>query len=284
MATVREHSLGSLFSIPDFRDYKATSSVTEFPETFELSMPEVKNQGSVGSCVAHSLATTAEYFNIKETGTPIKLSTGYIYGNRLLSTHKGSGMYTRDAIKTMTKFGDVPYEDFPYNVEVPYAIDKFEDASKDLVEKGLNYKFASYFKLTDDNAMKAHLMDGNLIVFAMKWFDDIKIVKGVMETKEVTSKKTGGHCMVIYGWNETGWLVQNSWGKTWAKKGRFTLPYNVSRKETWGVTDAKSDSSLVLEKPFKTKFGATCAKIIHTVISWGYNLVAWIKEKSKKNA
>ena len=121
------------------------------------------------------------------------------------------------------------------------------------------------------------------IIFAMKWFDDIKIVKGVMVTEEITSNKTGGHCMVIYGWNETGWLVQNSWGKTWGKKGRFVLPYHVTRRETWGVTDAKSDSSLILKKPFNTKFGAWVAKVIHTVISWGYNLVAKLKEKNNTN-
>lgn len=272
MNNVQNQACGSLFSVPDLRDYVAKSPIHEFPESFELSMPEVKSQGSVGSCVAHSLATAAEYFNTKETSTNLKLSTGYIYGNRLLSAHKGSGMYTRDAIKTMTKFGDVPYEDFPHNVEVPYAIELFDDAPKELVEVGLNYKFASYFKLKDDAAIKSHLMDNNPVIFSMKWFDDIKIEDGIMITKEVTSKKTGGHCMVIYGWNETGWLVQNSWGTWWGNKGRFVLPYNISRKETWGVLDAKSDSSLILEKPFKSNVGAFFAKIIHKVISWFYNI------------
>lgn len=269
----REHGAGSLFSTPDFRDYKATADAETFPETFELPMPPVKNQGMVGSCVAHSLATAAEYFNTKETNTDVRLSTGYIYGNRLLTTHKGSGMYTRDAIKTMSRFGDLPYEDFPHNVEVPYAIELFDNVSAEQVTAALNYQFASYFKLVDDAAIKQHLLDKNPVIFAMKWFDDIKIEDGVMITNEVTSKYTGGHCMVIYGWNETGWLVQNSWGTFWGNKGRFVLPYNVSRKETWGVLDAASNSSLYIEKPFKTKIGAFFAKILHKVISWFYNLV-----------
>lgn len=65
-------------------------------------------------------------------------------------------------------------------------------------------------------------------------------------------------------------------------KGRFVLPYNVSRKETWGVLDAQSDSSLILEKPFKTKVGAFFAKVLHKIISWGYNFTHWIKNKFKK--
>lgn len=275
---------GSLFSIPDLRDYKGRpiSSDAYLPEEYELkNLPEVKNQGAVGSCVAHSLATAAEYFNQKETDTNVKLSTGYIYGNRLLTTYKGSGMYTRDAIKTMTKFGDVPYEDFPYNVEVPYAIETFEsESNKELIEKGLNYKFESYFKLTNEKSIKAHIYDGNPVIMTMWWYDDIKIKDGIMETKLIKSSKTGGHCMVIFGWNKTGWLVQNSWGKNWGNKGRFILPYNVPLKETWGVLDAKSDSSIILDKPFKSKVGAWFAKLIHKIISWFYNLYYKLRNKS----
>ena len=273
-------AFGALPSVPDMRDYVATTSKETFPDTFELAgMPEVKSQGAVGSCVAHSLATATEYFNEKETGKFTKMSTGYIYGNRLLSTHKGSGMYTRDAIKTLAKFGNVPNNYFPHNVEVPYAIEMFEGSYESLVEVGVNYKIESYFRLKDTESIKAHLMDGNPVIFAMKWFDDIKIVDGVMVTEEKKSAKTGGHCMVIYGWNETGWLVQNSWGKTWGKNGTFILPYNVSTKEVWGIKDAKSDTTLTIEPPFKTKFGETCAKVLHKVISWFYNLYYKVKDK-----
>ena len=70
-----KHSFGSLFSVPDLRDYKATTAEQSFPEEFNLEMPAVKNQGSVGSCVAHSLSTATEYFNKKETGIDLKMST-----------------------------------------------------------------------------------------------------------------------------------------------------------------------------------------------------------------
>ena len=268
--------MGALPSVPDMRDYVGKTSKDTFPNEFELSeMPAVKNQGYVGSCVAHALSTATEYFNEKETGKFTEMSTGYIYGNRLLSTHKGTGMYTRDAIKTLAKFGNVPSSHFPYNVEVPYAIEKFEDSADELEALGVNYKIESYFRLNTTEAIKAHLMDGNPVIFAMKWFDDIKIVDGVMVTEEKKSSKTGGHCMLIYGWNETGWMVQNSWGKLWGNGGKFVLPYSVSTTEVWGIKDAKSDSTLVIEPPFKTKFGKTCAKIVHNVISVFYNL--WYK-------
>jgi C1A family cysteine protease len=34
-----------------------------FPKEFELKLRGVKGQGSVGSCVAHSLASVIEYYN-----------------------------------------------------------------------------------------------------------------------------------------------------------------------------------------------------------------------------
>ena len=267
----KNHGMGSIFSELDLRDYQAIATSREFPEEFKIKITQVKNQGSVGSCVAHSLSTVTEYFNKIETGRYLEMSTGYIYGNRLLSLNKGSGMITRDAIKTLSKFGNVPRIDFPENVEVPEAIDLFDANFESLEDIGVTFKIDKYFRLKDNNAMKAHLMDNNPIVFSMKWFDDIKIVDGVMVTDEVTSKETGGHCMVIYGWNKDGWLVQNSWGTRWGKSGRFVLPYSVSRKETWGVVDATSTSTLEIKKPFNSKFGSAVAEFIHKVIRWIYS-------------
>lgn len=268
------HSLGGLFSRPDVRDYVAKSTLTtEFPETFYLTnMPKVKDQGQVGSCVAHSCALVTEYFNEKETGKFTRMSTAYIYGNRLLSLHKGYGMYTRDALKTLSIYGNVPYESLPGNVEVPEALDLYEKNAEKLETEGIPYVIQSYYKLKDVNAMKAHLLTGNPIVFAMYWFDDIKIISGVMNTAEVKTKKTGAHCMVIYGWNSTGWLVQNSWSSNWAKKGRCIIPYSVSLYECWGVTDAPAPEGLDIKKPFKTKFGKCLAKLFNKVITWFYNL------------
>lgn len=270
-----KYTLGSLFSIPDVRDYVAHSNKSddEIPKEFTLNyLPAIKNQGAVGSCVAHSLATVAEYYTKKETGKKTKMSTGYIYGNRMFSTHKGSGMYTRDALKTMTKYGDVPYEYFPDNVEVPYAIELFEQKVEEIEHLGYNFKFKAYYKLTDEKAIKTHLLSGNPVVMAMPWYDDIKIVDGVMVTKQVKTKKTGGHCMVIVGWNETGWVVQNSWGTLWGNKGRFILPYNVVIRETWGPTDAEPGDEITIKKPFSTPCGRFLATIINKVISWVYNL------------
>ena len=172
---------GALFSKPDVRDYVASTKLTEFPEEFELTMPKVKNQGSVGSCVAHSLATVVEYFNKKESGRYREMSTGYIYGNRRLSLYKGSGMYTRDALRTVAQYGDVPNTYFKVNVEVPEAIEKFEAEVDKIEDKGYNFKFAEYFKLKNEKSIKTGLQIWRFFPFRVPFF--AKIVQKFLNSR-----------------------------------------------------------------------------------------------------
>lgn len=268
----KEFSFGALFSKPDVRNYTATTSQSEFPDEFELKLPKVKNQKNVGSCVAHALSTVVEYFNREESGKYTEMSTGYIYGNRRLSLHKGKGMYTKDAIKTAVKYGDVPNKLFPVNVEVPEAISEFEKTVDTIEQEGYFFKFHEYFKLKHTEAIKTSLMENGPAIVAMKWFDDIQVSNGIMQTECVESQRTGGHCMVIYGWNEVGWKVRNSWGRNWGDKGNVVIPYDVPFKEVWGIRDATADSTLVVKKPFSTKFGSQIAKVLNRVVLFIYDL------------
>lgn len=60
-----EYSFGALKSPYDIRDYKICApKEVVFPLEFSLTRTSIKNQGIVGSCVAHSLASTIEYFNL----------------------------------------------------------------------------------------------------------------------------------------------------------------------------------------------------------------------------
>ena len=45
----------------------------------------------------------------------------------------------------------------------------------------------------------------------------------------------GGHAVVCYGWNETGLLIQNSWGAGWGIKGCFIIPYEYGFTEAWVI-------------------------------------------------
>lgn len=275
-------SLGALFSKKDVRDYRinCASAPVEFPAEFELEMPKVKFQGTIGSCVAHSIATTIEYFNNLQQNNNEAMSVGYIYGNRLNTTHTGPGMYTREAIAATCKYGDVSEALFPYNEEPPEIIEKFTEASERLFESGQPNRFTSYYRLYTNDEIKTSLMQNGPVIFAMQWYDDIKVVNGVITTSQKTDG--GGHCMVIYGWNEQGWLIQNSWGSKWAKGGRAILPYNIEIKEAWGIIDTLIGTKTEVIKPYNSKAGSWFAKVLNLLIDVGYELINIFKKYSTK--
>jgi hypothetical protein len=43
--------------------------------------------------------------------------------------------------------------------------------------------------------------------------------------RAVDARTLGGHAFALVGYNEIGFLVQNSWGSSWGKDGYATLPY-----------------------------------------------------------
>ena len=44
--------------------------------------------------------------------------------------------------------------------------------------------------------------------------------------RPVNARLLGGHAVALVGYNEVGFLVQNSWGRSWGKGGFATLPYD----------------------------------------------------------
>lgn len=259
--------LGALPFRADVRDYKLSFAQEEYPESFKLKAPRIKSQGSVGSCVAHSIAEANEWFHREQEKEDKLMSTGFIYGNRRNSSSKTSGMYVREALANMCKYGNVFKEDFKENKEVPEAIDLFESRFDSLKDKAYPNRFSTYFKLNNDNDIKHALMNYGPVVFAMPWYKDITVKDGIMQVN-TKSEKSGGHCMLIYGWNKDGWLIQNSWGSNWGSGGRAVLPFDVKKSEAWGVTDEVTSENPDIVKPnYNTTFKRFIAKILNFFVN-----------------
>lgn len=259
----------------DLRDYKIKykkniAAAGIFPKQFEVKMPKVKYQGQVGSCVAHSLSTVIEYFNMKETGTFIPMSTAYIYGNRRNSNWKEAGMRVRDALKNSCEYGDVIDELMPNNIEVPEAISYFEKEGLKLKNQGRINSIKKFFKITSTNAMKECLMNYGPILVIVKWYNN-SYVDGQTILHLTNNKKyyDGQHCMVCYGWNEKGWKIQNSWGIGWGKMGKAILPFDTDFVEVWGVIDQENiiDENLKIITPYQAAASQKFAKGLNNFIN-----------------
>lgn len=262
---------GAIFSGVDVRDYKLVCAAQnyDFPTDFELKTVRVKCQDNVGSCVAHSLSSIIEYYNNKQNNDPTEMSVGYIYGNRNTSDYKGEGMIMRDALEVVRKYGDVYKEDFcnglPVdNLEVPYSILLYEARKEDLYSNGYHHRISQYCRVNSVNAIKSSLYAGNPVLMAMMWYDDMDVVDGVLTTSY--DGEAGGHCMFIYGWNETGWLVQNSWSEDWGVNGCMIVPYEMQIEEFWTLTDDIIEGTYV-KRPFKSKVGKLFAKMLNKVVN-----------------
>lgn len=263
-------ALGALDPKVDLRDYSYEPEVAlaaELPETFELWTPKVKNQGVVGSCVAHTAAEIEEYFNHIE-GKPHKdLSVGFVYGCRY--DYKGEGMYLRDALKTLAKRGVVEHEEFPYNKEVPIIIDMFNEQDQVGWLTDWQHRISTYFNIKGkgqdlQDKVKRCLMNNGPVMMSVPWYKDFIVDNGIIRSPSGMQCSHGGHCILLYGWNKDGWLIQNSWGKHWGNGGRAIYPYFYPVKEFWGITDTNNED---IKKKDYNKISTFFIKIINAIIN-----------------
>ena len=209
-------SYGAIPSKVDLRDYTVKAGAIN-TATFELdNLPTVKNQYSVGSCVAHSSSSILEWFNQKETNEYRELSTGFIYGMQGVEFNRlESGMYLRDVCKIIKKYGDCLFNTVPFNIEMPECYNLLKDElNDDVYNEAAICRIESYARCMSENGIKHALMNYSPVLMSIKWHNDYKIQKDY--TINFNTDSDGGyHAIMVYGFNEKGWLCQNSWGKLW---------------------------------------------------------------------
>lgn len=256
-------TLGALKPKIDLRDYVLQAGSASLPEFYMCDdMPPVKSQGSVGSCVAHATATILEYFNMVEHKQYNMLSTNFIYAQG--SNTKSSGMYLRDACKIVKEYGDALEVTIPGNTEKPKCIEETMPKIDDKVlAEAANFRVRSYAQCKDANAIKKALIENGPVLGSVKWYDDYTIKGNILSFDETS--EPGYHAIVICGYNEDGWLIQNSWGRFWNGDGQCVIPYNIPIREAWSFVDANSDDVYI---PRNNRWLNWLYKIVNLVINF----------------
>lgn len=260
---------GVVESSYDARDYKIKAD-SEFPEEFELPYKvSVKNQGSKPTCVAHAVSSLIEYHNLIETGKYRKFSTEFIYGTRDIGYYIGDGMVIRDALKTVQKYGDCYYADCPGNHDTADAMNNVNEKVEEYRDLAYPHRIGSYYRVKTPEEIKTALMNHGPVVISMTCKDNAYIADDVYHYPQ-DAENSGRHCVLVVGWNENGWIIQNSWGALYAGDGYFTLPFDFKINEAWGTTDQKDDCSL-LKRKTRNKFMNKVYEIINRIVNWFYN-------------
>ncbi len=253
----------------DVRDYKIIAD-NEFPETFELpKRMNIKNQGTKPTCVAHALSSLIEYHNLIETGKYRKFSTEFIYGTRDIGYYIGDGMIIRDALKTIRKYGDCYHADCPGNHDTADAMKNVNEKVEEYRNLAYPHRIGSYYRVRTPEEIKTALMNHGPVVISMTCKKGAYISNDTYRYLQ-NAKDSGVHCVLIVGWNENGWIVQNSWGILYAGDGYFTLPFDFEINEAWGATDQKDDYSLLKRSP-RNKFMNKVYEIINKIVNWFYS-------------
>lgn len=260
-----EHGLGCLHEKVDIRDYKLKRKVAmsvQYPEKYTCNgYRKIKSQGSVGSCVAHATSEILEYHN-----GGVKLSTNFIYGiHKKLYATPGPGMYLRDACKIVHEYGDPVYELCPGNNEVTKVYEIAEKAfdNQDVLRDAAKNRIDSFAKLNSVNEIKYALMNYGPVLSSVDWYSKNKVVNGVLIQD---GEKDGGHAIMLYGWNEQGWLMQNSWGTSWGKGGCCVLPYDYKLTGTYSFVPLSSmDTDIVI--PARNKFVEAIYSFLNLIVN-----------------
>lgn len=259
----------------DIRDYtinKAMARAASYPESFSLDCgTRIKDQGSVGSCVAHATSEIMEY----HLGPEVKLSTNFIYGiHYKLFGSKGPGMFLREACKIIKDYGD-PQEEYcrgNTEVEAVYGIAEKAFNNEYIMENAKQARISKYAKLSGDSDIKYSLMNHGPVLASMAWYS-----KNVCNRATGLLTKDGSfdgyHAIMIYGWTTEGWLCQNSWGTYWGKRGTFILPFNYGITAAYSLVRGDIDD---IDETNKNKFVNWLYKVVNTFINIGldiYNII-----------
>ena len=264
---MKEHGFGAIPSLPDIRDYtlcKSAISKKKLPKEYINEPVKIKSQGVQPTCVAHALSSLIEFHDFNETKQYTRFSTNFIYGCRFDTNYFGEGMYLRDGLKIIQKYGDVEYSLLPGNASVSTAYRKVKDNFKKLKSYAYPNRISTYYKIKSISELKYSLYNNGPVAASMYWFDKSNVDKYGVYQYNSSNNKTG-HAVLILGWTKDNLVVQNSWGTSFGKKGLFYIPISKMKSviiEMYGVTDDITN----VKQPSKLK--NSLSPILNHILKW----------------
>jgi C1A family cysteine protease len=301
MSTARRHGYGWRPSLPDQRNWQL-----RFPpfqrDAVQASvdlrssglLPDVWDQGPLGSCVSHGIGAAYSYDLAKQGGArnydPSRL---FIYYNGRVSegtVGQDSGLTITDGAKALAASGAPPSADWPYDI-TRYTVKPPAQAYTD----GQATRAVKYAQVQQSVAdMQACLSAEYPIVIGFTVYESFESDQvastGVVPMPSTSEQVLGGHCALVVGYgvnvdgqpvNDGRWLARNSWGTSWGKRGYFTFPqpYLINSQlasDFWVVQQVNSpDPTPTPPQPGPPPADALDAALIAGVDPWAMSRAVW---------
>lgn len=260
--------------LPDPRDFLFAPGPEAFltlPDLVRLDqepeMPEVYDQGQLGSCTANGIGAAWEFQRAKQgLDSPMPSRLFLYYNERRLEGSEGydAGAYIRDGFKSLANDGICPETTWPYDIG-RFAEQPPDEAYLEAQQaQSLTYERVR----REPDHWQAALAARQLVVFGFTVFDSFEAewpAHGVMPTPAWSTESVlGGHCTAACGYahgydlieedpsreehvdeHALYWRVRNSWGTGWADGGYFWMPayltasHNGFASDFWTLTSVE---------------------------------------------
>jgi hypothetical protein len=188
------------------------------------------------SCTGHAVAAMVNAV-LATQPDPIRVSPYMLYRMaRRYDEWEGeedAGSSLRGAFKGWFYHGLLPEQEWP-------ALDEDGEPDLDLDERlarlAMRHPLGAFYRVNayrlDDLQSAVNELNGIAASAAIHsgWVKPTEVTNG-SETMHVIERPAdasplGGHAFAVVGYNELGFLVQNSWGTGWGRGGFATLPYD----------------------------------------------------------
>jgi C1A family cysteine protease len=214
-------------------------------------MPDIYDQGQLGSCTSQAIVGAFMFDHLKQSGPAFKGSRLFVYYNERVvedSVDTDSGASIRDGIKVTNTIGVAPEEDYPYVIS--HFTEKPSEKSFVDAQKHKNVLYERVNISVQD--FKQVISKGFPVVFGFsvpKSFQSLNMKNtGIMSRRKLFEPIIGGHAVLACGFNdnmtangETGYmLIRNSWGTDWGQSGYFWMPYSF-------ITEQNCDDAWIIE-------------------------------------
>ena len=249
---------GAIPSPIDTRDrlYKNTIACSNYnsriPSSYRVLYPHiVYDQENSNMCVPCTIALL-RYIQLYHNNHKIyKFDPLFIYANRediKYNYYKGEGMSPRDAFSIVRNSGDSlwnnTYSGFYTYTKCVSIFNKYKDI---MIRQACMYKIDSYYSIKDKNDIKKAIIQYNGVSAMFPIYSTLYspykdkhnnyLIKFSILDKLIKSK--GYHQMLIIGWDNSHWIVQNSWGESYGNRGIVYIPYSYPIIEAWTCIDVK---------------------------------------------